>query len=275
MFLRALLVFLLLINTLFFAWTRGWLDEAAGIKARGDSEPERVARQLKPELVQVFSPQSLAAAQAQQAPICLELGPLQGDAALQAVQSVLARAGITPTDFQPQHREQPGVWAVATIKLPSKDFQERKEDTYRKMKIDFEYLQGMPSEMPSMILSRHASEKAAAAEVAALDRRAFKGLRVLQVQAPINLHTLQVPQASPALRAKLTELSRDPALAPGFKPCLALPNVGAAAASSSTPASSAAATASAASAAASAPAAASAVAATKPAAVPNASSASR
>jgi len=271
MFLRALLVFLLLINILFFAWTRGWLDEAAGIKARGDSEPERAARQLKPELVQVFSPQSLAAAQAQQAPSCLELGPLQGDAALQAVQSVLARAGITPTDLQPQHSEQPGVWAVASIKLPSKDFQERKEDTYRKMKIDFEYLQGMPAEMPSMILSRHASEKAAAAQVAALDRRALKGLRVLQLQAPVNLHTLQVPQASPALRAKLTELSRDPALAPGFKPCLALPNVGAAAASSA-PAPSAAA--SAASAAASGAAIASAPA-TKPAALPGASSASR
>ncbi|MDC8787227.1 hypothetical protein [Roseateles koreensis] len=222
--LRALLLILLLLNALFFAWTRGWLDDVVGIKARGDHEPERAARQLYPERVQVLSPQALAAARAQEPRVCLELGPLLGDAALQTAQSALARAGVTPTEFQPQHSNQPGVWAVATIKLSAKEFQQRKEDTYRKMKINFEYLQDMPTEMPSLILSRHDSEKAANAQLAALDRRSLKGLRVLQLQAPMIRHSLLVPQADEALRAKLAELSKDPALAPGFKACLAVPN---------------------------------------------------
>ncbi|MBB4842895.1 hypothetical protein HNP55_001410 [Paucibacter oligotrophus] len=246
--LRALLLILIALNALLFGWTRGWLDEVLSFKARGDREPERVARQVNPEHVRLLTPQSLTQLQASEARSCLEL-PLVGDAALQAAQSLLARSGITPTDFQPQHSEEPGVWAVASIKLPNKDFQQRKEETYRKMKINFEYLQGMPDEMPSLILSRHGSEKAAANAMEALDRRQLKGLRVLTLQEPVKRHRLLVPQADGLLRAKLAQLSKDPALAPGFRPCPAAPAAEAASAPASTsltptvPASAAAATA--------------------------------
>lgn len=216
--LRPLLLILLALNAILFGWTRGWLDDVLSFKARGDREPERVARQVNPERISLLTPEKLAQMQANEARSCLEL-PLVGDPALQAAQSLLARSGITPTDFQPQHSEEPGVWAVASIKLPNKDFQQRKEETYRKMKINFEYLQGMPNEMPSMILSRHSSEKAAANALDALDKRQLKGLRVLTLQEPVKRHRLLVPQADGLLRAKLAELSKDPALAPGFRPC--------------------------------------------------------
>jgi len=216
--LRKLLLILIALNVLLFGWTQGWLDDVLSVKARGDREPERLARQANPERIRLLTPEKLVQLQANEARSCLEL-PLVGDPALQAAQSLLARSGITPTDFQPQHSEEPGVWAVASIKLPNKDFQQRKEETYRKMKINFEYLQGMPNEMPSLILSRHSSEKAAANALEALDRRQLKGLRVLTLQEPIKRHRLLVPQADGLLRAKLAELSKDPALAPGFRPC--------------------------------------------------------
>jgi len=216
--LRTLLLILLALNAALFGWTRGWFDEVLSFKARGDREPERVARQVNPERITLLTPERLAQIQASEARSCLEL-PLVGDPALQAAQSLLARSGITPTDFQPQHSEEPGVWAVASIKLPNKDFQQRKEETYRKMKINFEYLQGMPNEMPSLILSRHSSEAAAARAVDALEKRQLKGLRVLTLQEPIKRHRLLVPQADGLLRAKLAQLSKDPALAPGFRPC--------------------------------------------------------
>ena len=38
---------LLLANLGFFAWTQGWLDSVVSARARGDREPERLARELR------------------------------------------------------------------------------------------------------------------------------------------------------------------------------------------------------------------------------------
>jgi hypothetical protein len=227
--LRALFIALLLLNALFFGWTRGWLDDIIGLKARGDREPERLARQLHPERIELLNPQ---AATALQKTSCLQLGPLDGDAALQAAQAALERAGVPADAWTVQTAEQPGVWAVATIRLPNKDFQARKEETYKKMRIDFEYLQGPPEEQPSLLLSRHASPAEAEAALQALSQRALKGLRVLQLQPALRQHSLVVAAADTRLRGRLDAL-KDAALAPGFRPCEA---AAPAAAAPSTPA---------------------------------------
>lgn len=49
--LRLLTVLLVAANLLYFGWTLGWLDAVVGIPATGDREPDRVARQVRPELV--------------------------------------------------------------------------------------------------------------------------------------------------------------------------------------------------------------------------------
>jgi hypothetical protein len=225
--LRALVVALLVLNALFYGWSQGWLDRVIGIKAGGDREPERLAMQIHPERVTLLSTQAAGLLQTRS---CLELGPLNGDAALAEAQAVLQRAGFAATDWQTQSTEQAGVWAVASIRLPSKDFQARKEETYKKMKIAFEYLSGPPEELPTLVLSRHASDKAAQAALEALSQRALKGLRVLQLQAPLTRHSLQLPKADGAQQAKLAGLAKEPALAGGFKACAAAPSSGAASA---------------------------------------------
>ncbi len=226
--LRALAVLLLLLNLLFFSWTRGWLDEVVGIKARGDREPERMARQVHPERIKLLSETELAALQSRN---CLALGPLDGDAALQAAQAALAKAGVALTAWQAQTSELAGVWAVATIKMPNRDFQARKEETYKKLKIEFEFLKGPPDELPTLLLTRHSSEKAAEAALDAFDKRSLKGLRVLQLQAPMKRTNLVFPQADGALSAQLMGL-KDAALAAGFKVCQFAPVEAAASAAS-------------------------------------------
>lgn len=213
--LRALLALLLILNGLFFSWTQGWLDGVVGIKASGDREPERLARQQNPERIELLSP---SAAKALQQRACVELGPLEGDAALQAAQTVLANAGVPASEWQALHNEQAGVWAVATTRFPSKDLQGRKEEVLKKLKISYEPLSGVPAEMPALLLSRHASEKAAQLQIDRLGQRAVKGLQVLQLQAPLHRHTLVFAQADGARRAQLKSL-KSPALAAGFKSC--------------------------------------------------------
>jgi len=217
---RILLLALVLLNALFFGWTRGWLDEVVGLKARGDREPERMASQLHPERLRLLGPQAMAALQKR---VCLSLGPLDGDAALQAALIALEKAGVPASARSVQSSELPGVWAVASIRLPNKDFQARKEETYKKMRIAFEYLQSPPEEMPTMLLSRHPSEKAAEAALEAFSQRALKGLRVLQLQAPGKQHNLVIAQADGALQARLA--------GSGYKACAAAPAAPASAAS--------------------------------------------
>lgn len=219
MLLRALFLILLLANALFYGWSQGWLD---GLLARQhpDREPERLQLETHPERLRLLSPQAVTALQTR---ACLELGPLNGDEALRAAQTALVQLGAAEADWRLQSSAQPGLWAVATIKLGSADFRARKEETYKRMKLAYEPLQGLPEEQPSLVLSQHASEKAAQAALAALEQRALKGLRVLQLRPGQTRHQLSLPKADAALQAQLQALlaaGREPALAgAALKPC--------------------------------------------------------
>ncbi len=222
--LRAVVLVLIVLNALFYGWTQGWLDDVVGIKAQGDREPERLTRQIHPEQV-VLLPAELPASSSSSAVVaapalaCLSLGPLDGDTVLASATQALTQAGITPGQWRDLVSEQPGVmqttWAVATIRMPNKDFQVRKEATYKSMNIDFDHLSSPASELPTLVLSRHATEKAATAALDALSQRALKGLRVLALQTPVKRHRLVFAEADAQLQAKLSGL----ALAPGLKPC--------------------------------------------------------
>lgn len=216
--LRALVALLLLLNALFLVWSLGWLDSLGLPRSRGDREPERAARQLTPDRIRIAG--SNGAPSVTDGPrSCVETAPLDGEQALQTAQAVLQKLGIQPAQWQVQASDRPGVWAVATIKLPTKDFQMRKEETYKRMKIAFEYLDGPAEELPTMVLSRHASEKAAEIALEALSQRALKGLRVLPLQAPAKLYSVQI-QADATQKRRLQALN-NAALPGGVKSCQA------------------------------------------------------
>jgi hypothetical protein len=218
---RVLVLVLLAANALFFVWSRGWLDRVTGLPAHGGREPHRITAQQHPERIQPLAA-SAAAAMAQR--VCLELGPLDGDTALVVAQAALRSAGA---EAQVSSSEQAGVWAVATIKLADPDFRARKEATYKQLRLNFEPLEGLPAEQPAFVLSRHASQDAAAAEIATLDKRGLKGLRVLPLKPAQTRYTLVLPQADGLLADRL-KASKDPALAAGFRACSAAPAASAA-----------------------------------------------
>lgn len=213
--LRALVLTLAVANAAFFVWSRGWVDGVAGVKATGDREPQRLAEQLHPERVQLMGPQALTALKQT---ACVALGPLDSDAALVSARATLQRVGLGADAYRQLTGQSSGVWAVATIRLDTKDFQARKEETYQHLHIAYEPLTGLPAEMPSLVLSRFPSEKAAEAELAQLTRRALKGLRVLQLQAPVPRASLVFGQADGLLQARLRNL-KDANLAATLHDC--------------------------------------------------------
>ncbi len=66
--LRGLLLVLLLANLALFVWSQGGFGTASGAAAGGEHEPERLARQVHPEAVQLLTPPAAASAPASQAP---------------------------------------------------------------------------------------------------------------------------------------------------------------------------------------------------------------
>ncbi|VTU39022.1 hypothetical protein H6CHR_05368 [Variovorax sp. PBL-H6] len=61
--LRALVVLLLMANLLYFAWARGGLAMFGIVPARlSQSEPERLAQQIRPQLLQIRKEESPAPA---------------------------------------------------------------------------------------------------------------------------------------------------------------------------------------------------------------------
>lgn len=52
--LRAIVALLLLANAVFWGWSQGWLDDVVGVRSIGDREPQRLAQQLRPEIVRVL-----------------------------------------------------------------------------------------------------------------------------------------------------------------------------------------------------------------------------
>ncbi len=211
---RVLVVVLLAANLLFFCWSRGWLDPLTGIPAQGVREPQRVQGQQHPERIQ---PLAASAVSALSQRVCLELGPFEDDAGLNAAQAVLRGAGLG-VDWATRSSETPGQFVIATIKLDNADFRARKEATYKQFKINTEPLTGLPAEQPALVLSRHATLAEARAALAAFEKRSFKGLRVLTLQAPHTRHLLVVPQAD-GLSADRLKALKDPALGAGFRAC--------------------------------------------------------
>lgn len=91
--LRALLLLLVFANVVFFGWSEGWFDGLAGVRSRGDREPERIANQLHPEAVEILQagPATSALKGLPTTTSCLEAGPVAAvDAA--AAEGVLRAA---------------------------------------------------------------------------------------------------------------------------------------------------------------------------------------
>ncbi|MFX7853817.1 hypothetical protein ABTK08_19905, partial [Acinetobacter baumannii] len=76
---RVVVVLLLAANLLLFTWSRGWLYAVTGLPAEAGREPQRLAAQQHPERIQPLAASAVAALTQTS---CLELGPLDGDAAL-------------------------------------------------------------------------------------------------------------------------------------------------------------------------------------------------
>ena len=108
--LRTLLLALVAANLLFFAFTRGWLDDALGLRSLGDREPGRLAAQVRPETIRLL-PAGTAASALTETASCYEAGPF-GAADAAGVEAAL-RTALPTGSWTDDRTETAGAGGIA------------------------------------------------------------------------------------------------------------------------------------------------------------------
>jgi hypothetical protein len=216
--LRWVVALLLLANLGFYAWHQGWLDAVLATSSLGDREPERLARQVRPEAVKLLSrhgASGVAAAAATTA--CLEAGPYD-DEALGAAEGALRGAGLPAGGWQATSEEKPGVWLVYMGRFADRETLQRKQAELQRLRVPFEEVRGAAELDGGLSLGRFGDRAAADAALAQFTQHGVRTARVVMLAPPQRMHLLRVQHAGPALQAQLKGL-KAPALGAGFRPC--------------------------------------------------------
>jgi len=181
--LRLAVVVLLLANLGFCAWTQGWLDDVVGVRAAGDREPERVTRQVKPELIQVLSPQAAASAAATTA--CLEAGPFGGDeiggadAALQSALPADTRSTVATVKI-----DRPAQWIVYMGKYPNREALLKKAEELKRRNVKYDEVRSPPTLDGGLSLGRYDDRAAAERALAQFGQQGIQTARVAELSPP-------------------------------------------------------------------------------------------
>ncbi len=221
--LRILVAALLAANLGFYAWSQGWLDGVVGARSIGDREPERMARQLHPELVQVLPNRDAApstdagsAATAASSGVCLEAGPFSDveiAAALAAAKDALPDAGLADVKT-----DKSGTWMVYMGRYADREALARKEAELKRRNLPYDLVRDTAALAPGLSLGRFEERNAA---VNALNQFALQGIRtarVIEVAPATSSHLLRIENADAALAAQAAALKLA-ALGKGFAAC--------------------------------------------------------
>ena len=202
--LRLIVLALILANAAYFAWSQNLLA-AWGIAPAQQSEPQRLAQQIRPQAIRVLpadEARRLEAASAARAPECLQSGVLddtQSAAVKQALQSWPAGSWW----FEPAI--DPARWIVYMGKYASADAVSRKKAELRQLGVSFEALTNASLE-PGLSLGNYASEAEATQQLEGLGRRGVHTGKVMRERDEVRGQQLKLPAVDETLRPRLDEL---------------------------------------------------------------------
>jgi hypothetical protein len=222
--LRLLLLALLVANLGFYSWTQGWLDSVVGVRATGDREPERLARQVRPETVLILAPESAASgAVAATAPACLEAGPFNPAelfAAITTLKQLLPAAA--ESGWAEVKTETPGSWIVYMGKFTDAEALAKKEQELKRLKLDFEVMRSPPALERGLSLGRFEARTAADKALERFTQQGVRTARVVELSAPGSASLLRAARADAELATQLVAL-KAASLGKGFAACAKAP----------------------------------------------------
>lgn len=206
--LRALALFLLLLNGVYLAWGQGWLL-AYGFGPAPQHEPQRLAQQIKPEAIEIISEQDATLAQAQvpvpvpampASAVCLQSAVFD-TARADALRPVLAASLPTQT-WSLEAVATPERWIIYMGKYANAAELAKKRAQLANLRLTYEPLRN-PALAPGLSLGAFTSQSQAQAELEALAQRGVRTARVVQELAAGQGYRLRLPAVDDALQKKL------------------------------------------------------------------------
>jgi len=220
--LRAFVAALLVANLAFFAWSQGWLDAVVGVRSIGDREPERLLRQVHPELVRVLSAGDAASAAAAPPPFaCLEAGPFT-DAEVAAAQAS-AQGALPGAALSDVKTEQAGTWMVYMGRYADREALTKKEEEIKRRKLEYEELREHPTLAPGLSLGRFDTRAAATSALEQFTQQGIRTARVVEFKPASSSHLLRIERADAALAAQAGALKLAALGNKGFAACATKP----------------------------------------------------
>ena len=217
---RLLVLILALANLGFYAWTQGWIDDVVGVRARGDREPERLLRQVRPEIVVILPAGIASAPTATAAPLaCLEAGPFNL-AEVSGAEAVL-RTATPPVPDSRWTRvtiDKPGSWLIYMGKYAGPQAMSKKEEELKRRNVPYEEINSPAALDPGLSLGHFDDRASAVKALSDFTRQGIHTARVVELTAPVSVQMLRVDQADAALAGQLGTLKAD-ALGKGFAQC--------------------------------------------------------
>ena len=215
--LRAIALALLLANALYFAWGQGLLA-AYGLGPARQSEPERLAQQIRPEAMQLVlpaAPAPLASAAVRTAPApsaspalpagmaCLQVGVFTERQA-RALRPRL-KAGLPQGSWSFESSGDSVRWIIYMGKYISKAAMNRKRQMLEQLALPFEPPLS-PILNPGLSLGSFASRAEAEAALAQMNQRGLRSAKVVLERPELPSLWLKLPTADAAARTRLDAL---------------------------------------------------------------------
>jgi len=216
--LRLIALLLVLANGVYYAWSQNAL-RAWGLERPTQSEPQRLAHQIRPEALKLLSAEEARRSASAPPPAavgeCLQAG-LFGDAEA-AVLRTRADAALPAGSWSLEPAATPPRWMVYMGRYANAEQVLKKRGELRALHIAFD-APGNPALEPGLSLGSHASQAEAAAALASLAQRGVRTAKVVEQRPAVQGQMLRLPAVDDSLRALLPALA--PALAGhALQPC--------------------------------------------------------
>jgi hypothetical protein len=218
--LRLFVLLLVLLNGTYWAWSHGLL-RAYGLAPLQQSEPQRLAQQLRPEALQPLTSEEVK--RAEFVPTAVPLKPVE---CLQAGlfddrQSATLRSTLEPAlpagSWRLEPVVEPARWIIYMGKFVTPEVMAKKRSELAALNLKFEPLRNPALEL-GLSLGGFATQDAASIALQQLNQRGVRTARVVQEQVELRGNLLKIPQADDTLRSRLDEFKSTLAGKP-LQPC--------------------------------------------------------
>ena len=231
--LRLLVLLLLLANAGYFAWSHGTLAPY-GFAPAAQSEPQRLAQQVRPEALRILTPLEARQLESQTGPAsgsqlvptlapepaaassaatstltalaaaqCLQAG-LFNDVQTAALRTLL-QSSLPTGSWAFESSVEPARWIIYMGKYASADLLAKKRNELRQRNVSFQSLNN-PALEPGLSLGNFSAQLDAQTELERIARLGVKTARVIQAQPEVRGQKLKLAVVTPDLRAQLEAL---------------------------------------------------------------------